>query len=317
MTTTLAVSGLSSGKKFKRLTLLIYGPFGTWKTVNAHHLPRTRTLDFDDGMQSVEWAILAGKIDRDLNDVVYRTITPPASFDESTNETFDQAADQIDEWVEDEDVDPSQWEVYCQEKYGSVFPQFWDTLIIDSGTSLTVGVTVKALQEAHRLKLSKSWSKRSINKRGITPVMIQDRGVINILFNKFLTLAFGTGKNIVLICHEYENTDKQGGLQGIEPLLSGQLRKSVPKDFDEVWYAKIKGTAKSNKGVFQTQADPMRKCRTRLGCLEAEEEADFSKIRKKVAKFYGVSEDKLWTAAHGTEGAKALLDEEVNDAVMA
>lgn len=314
MTTTLAHSGLSSGRLGKRLHLMIYGPFGTRKTPIAHGLPNTRTLDFDDGMQSVEWAILAGKLNRTLESIVYETITPPPTLDESKNKIFDLANDKIDEWIADEDVNPEEWPEYCAEKNdGLVFDQFWDTLIIDSGTSLTVGVIVKALQETDRLKLSQSWSKRKT--KGLTPVMIQDRGAVNILFNKFMTVCFGTGKNIVLICHEYQNVDKKGALQGIEPLLSGQLRQTVPKDFDEVWYSRIKGTVKDNRGVLQTTADPMRRCRSRLGCLDPEEAGDFGKIKTKVARFYGIHTDDLWIASHGTEEARAFAEEEAEDSV--
>ncbi|KKN23503.1 hypothetical protein LCGC14_0904380, partial [marine sediment metagenome] len=310
----LAHSGLSSGNMAKRLHLMIYGPFGTRKTPIAHGLPNTRTLDFDDGMQSVEWAILAGKLDRTLGDVVYETITPPPSMDESKNKIFDYSQDVIDRWLADEDVDPSEWEEYCADQSeGRVYPQFWDTLIIDSGTSLTTGVIVKALQETHRLELSKSWSKR--RKGGLTPVMIQDRGAVNILFSNFMTMCFGTGKNVVLICHEYQNVGKKGALHGIEPLLSGQLRQTVPKDFDEVWYSKIKGTVRENKGVLQTAADPMHRCRSRLGCLDPFEEGDFADIKGKVAKFYGVPEDKLWVASHGTTEAKEFAEEVAADAV--
>jgi len=266
-------------------------------------------------MQSVEGAILAGKLDRTLEDIVYETLTPPPSLDESKNKIWDQAADKLDEWLADEDVDPSEWAEYCADKNdGLVFRQNWDTLIIDSGTSLTTGVIVKALQETHRLKLSQSWSKKKI--RGLTPVMIQDRGAVNILFSKFMTMCFGTGKNVVLICHEYQNVDKTGALRAIEPLLSGQLRQTVPKDFDEVWYSRIKGTAKENKGVLQTAADPMRRCRSRLGCLDPMEEGDFGVIKNKVAKFYGIHVDDLWIASHGTEEARAFAEEEAEDAVM-
>jgi replication-associated recombination protein RarA len=76
MATNLAESGLSSGNKTKRLHVLLWGPPGSWKTVMAHGMPNTRTIDFDDGLQSVEWAILAGKIKKELSDIIYKTILP-------------------------------------------------------------------------------------------------------------------------------------------------------------------------------------------------------------------------------------------------
>lgn len=324
---------MSSGKQIRRLKMLLYGPFGTRKTVSAHFLPNTRTLDLDDGMQSVEWAVKAGILTRPtwgkdwtmeqkLQDIVYETILPPPSLDEAKNKVFDLAVDKIEEWCADEDVDPKEWEAVCRKKTisedfpeGFVYNQFWDTLIIDSGTSLTSAVIPVALKEMDRLELSKSWQNRKV--RGLTPVMIQDRGALNILFKKFMTVALGTGKNVVLICHEYVNTDKKGNIVGYEPGLSGQLRADVPKDFDEVWYCKVSGTAKDPKGVFQLSPDPLRKCRSRLGCLDKViEGSDFGAIREKVAKFYGVSTDRLWVSPKGTEAAKALVKAELEETVM-
>jgi hypothetical protein len=334
MTTTLAKSGLGSGKKTRRLKLLFYGPFGTRKTVSAHFLPNTRTLDLDDGMQSVEWAVRDGVLTRPnwpdtmtmeekLHDIVYETILPPPSLDESKNKVFDLAVDKIDEWCADEDIPSEEWEAICRERTkdedypeGFVYNQFWDTLIIDSGTSLTSAVIPVALKEMDRLELSKSWKNRRM--KGLTPVMIQDRGALNILFKKFMTVALGTGKNVVLICHEYVNTDKKGIVIGYEPALSGQLRADVPKDFDEVWYCTTKGTAKDSKGVFQLSPDPLRKCRSRLGCLPPIiEKSDFGAIREQVAKWYGVSPEMLWVSPKGTAAAKALVKTELEESVMA
>lgn len=321
MTTTLAKSGLGAkgSKKFKRLKLLLYGPFGTWKTVNAHHLPNTRTLDLDDGLQSVEWAIRSGNLRRPnwpedmtveqmLNDIVHTTILPPDSLDENQNKVFDLAADQVEAWIAEEDIPEDEWEERCMKAHGVVYEQHWDTLIIDSGTALTNATMIQALKETDRLDLSKSWERRT--KKGLTPRMIQDYGAAGILFQKFMTLCYGTGKNIVLICHEYEQKTKSGSLEAIQPDLVGRLRNDVPKDFDEVWYAKVKGTAQDSRGIFQTSPDPMHRCRSRLGCLDHEETADFPAIRQKVAEFYDVDPAEIWVAPHGSEEVNAYIDKE-------
>ena len=73
--TTLAQSGLSAGK-IKRLQAIIFGPPGKSKTVSAHSMPNTPTNDFDDGMQSVEWAVKSGTIKKELLEIVYETIVP-------------------------------------------------------------------------------------------------------------------------------------------------------------------------------------------------------------------------------------------------
>ncbi len=210
--------------------------------------------------------------------------------------------------MREEDIPPDEWNERCFNAHGEVYQQQWDTLILDSGTALSDGTIIKALRETDRLDLSKSWERRKL--KGLTPRMIQDYGAAGILFEKFMTLCHGTGKNIVLICHEYHSTDKAGTLLAIEPLLTGRLRQSIPKDFDEVWYSKVKGTASASYGIFQTKPDPLHRCRSRLGCLEHEEAADFDAIRAKVAEFYSVDPETIWTAAHGTEEALALVKEE-------
>lgn len=308
--TTLAESGLSgSRKRIKRLNLLLFGPYGSAKTVLAHGLPRTRTLDFDDGMQSVEWAILEGVLDRSLDEVVYRTILPPeAEWSDKKNKVYDEATLQVDEWLAEEDIPPEEWD--------RPYPQFWDTLIIDSGTALTDASKIKGLQENARLDLSKSWKKVKSRGAHITPMMMQDWGAASFMFQKFINYCRTLGKNLVLICHEREDTDSAGSPRAIKPALIGQLRDSVPKDFDEVWYAYVKGSRINPKFVFQTLPDPLRKCRTRLGCLDAEEDSDFSAIRAKVAKFYNIPEDRLWAAAHGSEERKSARKDEAEEAAM-
>ena len=127
--TTLAESGLSSAESGRRLQVLLYGPPGTWKTVNAHHMPRTRTIDLDDGMQSVEWAILAGKLPKTMEEIVYRTILPPHNLDAKQNNVLQEAQDTLDFWLEEEELPADEW-------HGR-YEQQWDTLIIDSLSALT------------------------------------------------------------------------------------------------------------------------------------------------------------------------------------
>ncbi len=305
LTTTLALSGLSSAKSGRRLQLLIYGPPGTWKTVNAHHLPRTRTLDLDNGLQSVEWAILAGKLDKKLEDIVYRTILPPHTLDDKKNHVLQEAQDQLDFWLAEEDIPPEEWD--------RPYEQFWDTLIVDSLSALTEASIIHGLRENNRIEMSLSWEK--MEKGGVRPMKIQDWGSASILFMKFIHYCRNSGKNLVLVAHEYSEIDSEGGVISLSPKVIGQLRQDLPKDFDEVWYAKIKGTKSDAKGIFQTQPDSMRRLRSRIGCLDADEKADFSQIKKKIAKFYKVPEESLWRAAHGSEERAEMIATEVEETI--
>jgi hypothetical protein len=310
-TTTLSLSGLRSSvvggevfegapRHIKRLNLLLYGPPGTGKTVNAHKMPNTRTLDLDNGMQSVEWAIMKGIIKKDPSEIVYKTILQEPNNFKSAN-VIDECCDTVDEWIADEDISPDEWD--------RPYPQFWDTLVIDGGTGLTDSAIILALHENARLELSKSLGKMK-SGLGITPIGIQDWGSASSLFQKFINQCRARGKNVVLICHEYQATDDDGNTIAIEPGLIGQLRQKIAKDFDEVWYAHVTGSRNEPQYKFQTTPDPMRRLRSRLGCLDPVESADFDAIKKKIAKFYKVDEKLLWIAAHGSEEIAALNREE-------
>lgn len=308
MTTTLAQSGLSAAGKegneaIKRLNLLIYGPPGTWKTVTAHQMPRTRTLDFDDGMQSVEWAVLAGVIPKRLNEIVYETILP--STKKGVEEMIHRATDQVDEWIAEEDIPEAEWD--------RPYPQFWDTLIVDSASFLSEAAIELGLAENKALGLSKSLDEARQKRTMAVPMRMQDWGTAANIFSKAIRQWKALGKNLIVTAHQYENTNEAGVLTDVQPLVIGQLRQKLPAMFDEVYYTRIKGTKDKAEAIFQTRPDMLRQLKTRLGCLDAEEKGDFTAIRKKVAKFYGVPEERLWTAYHGSEGrAKAEEEEEKN-----
>lgn len=307
--TTLAESGIGGSGKIKRLNLLLYGPPGTWKTVTAHHMPRTRTLDFDDGMQSVEWAIRQGIIKKELNEIVYHTIHVGSDRDEALN----QAVDKVDEWIAEED----------EPAWNKPYPQHWDTLIVDSASFMTDASIWLALSENKRLGLSKSMEEmvkglsKEKKERGllVKPMRMQDWGSSTALFMDAVAQWKSIGKNLVIVAHEYEKTDDEGNLLAVQPLVVGQLRNKLPASMDEVWYAKIKGQKADAKAVFQTKPDSKRELKSRLGCLDAEESGDFQAIKAKVAKFYRVPEERIWTAYHGTQGREQAEREQAANAV--
>lgn len=284
MSTTLAESGISSGKT-TRLRTLLYGPPGSAKTVTAHGMPNTRTIDFDGGMQSVEWAILNGIIDKKLEDIIFETILATGKNDETIN-MLDRATDQIEEWLDD----------------GTT----WDTLIIDSASGLTEASIVKGLKENNRLKSSKSFADW---KPGwsVRPMRMQDWGSAGYLQMKFIEMCKSLDKNLILIAHEYVNTSDTGSIISIDPLLIGQNRQTVPGHFDEVWYAHVTGNRKAPEFKIQTTPDSKRRCSSRLGCLDPIEELNYKSLRAKVAKFYSIPAETLWTAATTREEKDVVI----------
>jgi len=283
-----------------RLHVLIYGPPKCGKTVLAHHLPRTRTLDFDDGMLSVEWAIRSGLLKRELNSVVYETIRPPADVKKG-EPVLDTAAKIVDQWIAEEDIPTDEWD--------RPYPQLWDTIIVDSSTFLTEATIVKGLQENKKFGLSHTWNNYKGGPTDGLPMKIQDWGVASTLFWKFIEMLLYLGKNVVVIAHEYHATNNEGALLSIEPDVIGRLRQKLPGAFDEVWHCITAGTRTNPKWYIQTAPDPLKKLGSRLGCLDPVEKEGFKGIMEKVSKFYKVPKDKLWAAYHGTEGVERAQSE--------
>lgn len=289
--------------------------------MTAHTMPRTRTIDFDDGLQSVEWAILAGKIEKALNEIVYETILGDKSSGKAAINMLQYAIDVVDKWIEEEDIPEEEWEDYCEKEHGFVYPQFWDTLIIDSATFMKGGAIDLALKENNRLDLSKSLkdSKKGLKKKDLErglyvhPMRIQDWGSARQLFQKAVKQWKMLGKNLIIIAHEYAETDDTGRVIEVLPSFIGKDRGEIPAMFDDVWNSKLKRRKGELEVVFRTEPDNKRPLKTRFGCLDSEEEADFTKIREKIAKFYGTEVDRLWSAYHGTEGRKKAEEEAMRE----
>ncbi len=314
MTTTLAQSGLSASPEnrlpgwVKRLHALIYSPPKKGKTVFAHHMPNTRTLDFDDGMQAVEWAIKSGLLKKTMEEIAYETILPPRN-EKTGTPILDLAAKQVEEWIKEEDIPPEKWD--------KIYPQFWDTLIIDSATTLTEASIIKGLKENESLKLSKSWG-RFKGRGKVRPMRQQDWGAAAYLFMDFISTCRSIGKNVIVLAHEYhtyrEDDEGNNTLVSIDPLVIGQLRQRFAGSFDECWYMRTTGTRVAPKYEIQTTPDSLRNLGSRLGCFDSlEKKFDFYAMKKKVAKFYGVPEDLLWRAAHGSEEVAEAMKEDMEE----
>lgn len=272
---------LADRKLSRRLKLMIIGPYKSAKTVNAHKLPRTRTLDFDDGMQSVAWAIKTGVIDKTPEEIIFETIGEEKVRKGLVTKAtaFDLGTDAVDKWLAEEKDNPV--------KYG------FDTIIVDSGTALTDFSINKGLDENKRFKLSHSKDKQSTS--GFRIMMIQDWGSAMVLFKQFINYLLELDRNVVLICHDKSVTDSEGNEVAIMPALIGDLKNDVPRLFDEVWYSTVEGTRNKPEFKIQTKPDAKRRLGSRLGCLDPVEDWDFYAIRDKVAKFYGVKAEELWT----------------------
>lgn len=314
MTTTLGDTGLSASHRefIRRLHLFLFGPYKVGKSIAAHQMPNTRTLDFDNGMLSIEWAVRAGIIPKELHEMPFETILPSGARDK---DLLDRALAKINEWITEEDIPEDEWEAYCIEDLGlkRPYPQRWDTLIVDSMTGFNEGAINQSMFEMGGYKLSKSWDQWGTGTGAlkVRPSKIQDYGGAANLTEQFITELRKLPKNIVVVAHDYTDTDDDGKIIAVQPLLWGAARTRVPAMFDEVWYMQTRGNYKNPEFVAQTSPDSVRRCGSRLGCLDPSLVLDFPAIRKTIAEFYEVAEEDLWNTAHGTaevaaEEAKAL-----------
>jgi predicted transcriptional regulator len=247
------------------LRVLVYGKAGDGKTEFAHNFPNSLTLDFDRGLLTVMSAIKAGRIKKSPNEI--RFIQPSIQLDPRKDSSFDDVT-----------------EMLTEDTLEGI-----DTVIIDSASSLNNAVMLKALQENKRLGVSQSLAK--LTKSGVIPTTQSDYGSAIQLAEKLVDFLISLDKNLIVICHEYPITNESGSTVGYRPLLLGQLRERLPAKFDEVYRMKMDN--KGNRFVI-TQGKASFPAKSRLGCFEPEEPADFDHLISKVAKHYGVSKDELW-----------------------
>lgn len=237
--------------------VLLYGAPGTMKTIQAHSFPRPRTIDCDNGLLSIRSAVKAKIIPEPIGwkyETIVETQFGKHGYVKKAT-AFDQVCLQIDAWLKEEAEDES---------------QEFDTIIVDSATSLSEFSLNQSLEEMDRLGMSKSKSQGST--AGLQIVKMQDYGGALKLFQQFIDWIRGLDKNIVLVCHEYEQTSDEGTVEKILPLLIGQLRQKISKDFDEVWRNTFKGVGENRKVVTQTAGTNKVVAKSRLGVFKAEED---------------------------------------------
>ena len=93
------------------------------------------------------------------------------------------------------------------------------------------------------------------------------------LLNSLLNLK----ANIIIIAHEKPTRDELTGVITYTPLISGQMKDKIGKDFEEVYY--LEKSIKNNAAVYEmlTIGSSTKPCRTSR-ILEARVEPNFQKL---------------------------------------
>lgn len=233
--------------------ILVYGAAKTGKTAGALTAPRPVVFDFDRGASTARNDWFVSKYG--LRWVFYE------NFIEKKQEkgvvlahnAFDDACRYFDEWMKPK----GKWKDY------EVGVNQFDTFVIDSGTTLSEIAMNKAAIILGKMGLSKSHDQAQLH--GVLVPKIQDYGSERSLVEQFIDMVRGSGKNVILICHEKEILSDSGALQGVVPLLTGKSAESVPLKFDEVYNLRVKKEGPNVVRYLQTQADGIRKVGSRYG----------------------------------------------------
>lgn len=273
-----------------RTEVMIYGPPGCGKTVMAATFPkpfRWLAADGQNALKSVRWAIKAGKstitdLVNDMRGYVPHEVYQGKGMYVDTPKAFHDMNDRIDRWFSKEDVDT------------------WQTLVIDTATeldewSLNLGLKLNNQLPTANKPLSDS---HKINTTAKARIIVgqQDYKSSQALFYGFMNDLRGGcaahNKNLVVLCHEYVETDDDGNVMRYLPLLNGQLRQRLPKSFDDLWYMNVYN-GKDFK--IQMHPDPRHPVKSRWGQVFMKEgqpvkevDADFRSMMAEVRKFHGL-----------------------------
>lgn len=238
--------------------VLVYGKSKVGKTWGAYTFPRPVVMDFDHGAATARNPEFVKKYG--LRHIFFEEFKERQLVKgiPQTYNAYDDACRFFDEWMK-----PSGKWIGSDGKTYPVGRDQFDTWIIDSGTTLSEFAQYKAVIVMGKMKLSKSHEEAL--KTGLLVPKIQDYGSERSLVEQFVDMVKGSGKNVVLICHEKEVTNDNGIVTDIVPLLTGKSAENIPLKFDEVYNLRVKKQGLNTVRYLQTSADSVRKVGSRYG----------------------------------------------------
>lgn len=269
-----------------RTEVMIYSAPGKGKTVMAATFPppfRWLAADGATSLKSLAWAFKAGKtsITDPKTDLVAYSPTEDLSKGAYPSKpiAFDRTCDMIGHWFSPGEVDK------------------WKTLVIDPLTEISEWCMYKGLSLNTQLPDPKKplSGSHGINEKAKARIVTgqQDFKSAMALLEGFISDVrvdcSKHNKNLVVLCHEWTETNEDGQVIRYEPLLIGQLRQRMPKSFDDVWYIEMFTGANGPDPKVQVHADPRHICKSRWGtALSSSEDPDFRKMIAKVKAFHGL-----------------------------
>lgn len=269
-----------------RSEVLIYGSPGSGKTVTAATFPppfRWVAADGQSSLKSLRWAVKAGLAS--FTDLTQLVAYAPAESIKGRYidkpRAFNQMTDMIDYWFKPEQVEG------------------WSTLVLDSFTeinswALDLGLDLNNQFPTPNKPLSTS---DKINRQAMTRIITGQQdyksamGLIEGFLRNVRVECAKHDKNLVILCHEWQDTaegqDGQTVVTAVRPLLIGQLREKVSKDFDDVWHMEKYSKAAGIEVKVRMHGDNKVLAKSRWGTVMPREvDADYRKMIAEVKKFH-------------------------------
>lgn len=265
-------------KRSEKFAALIYGKFKAGKTAGAATFPRPNFLDFDDGLATLTNPGLVSHF-KYPSTIMYETFEERGATSKGvlvSHNALDDACRYFDACMN------PKGEKYKSPRTGleyDVHPDMFDTWVIDSGTTLSAVSRVKALilmGTPGALVQNKTLSQtfETGKKTGFILPKLQDFGAERSLVEQFIEMVLGSGKHVLLLCHEKEEWEGQGEnshVSGYVPLFVGQSVETIPLKFDEVYNLQAKVSGPNLKRILKTTPDGLRQCGSRLGLPDGTE----------------------------------------------
>lgn len=230
------------------MQIMVFGPSKSGKTFGALTFPRPNVLDFDKGIAVVrnpDFVKKYGIVSVEYEQFTESNLSKGVAV---THNAFDDACRYFDKWMKPDKRDT------------------FDTWVIDSGTTLADMAMNKAIIVLGSQSPPLSKTHQTAVQTGVLTPKQQDWGSERSLTEQFVDMVKGSGKHVVLICHQKEKmNDKGDTVVEICPLLTGKGVEAISLKFDEIYYLKVKGNPPDQKRVLYTQQTGLIKCGSRLG----------------------------------------------------
>lgn len=262
-----------------RREVLIYGPPGTAKTsLAATFPPPFRWIDADFGLKSLHWAFKEKKTALHCTGPHCIEAYRPVEKERYplNPEALDRMCDMLAHWFSPGEVDK------------------WNTLVWDSATEINLWAVYKGLHlngqlpnAKHRLSSSDETneSAKTLLLTGQQDWKSAEGLFLGVMIDTRVDCA-KFNKNLVLICHEWTETDTDGRVLRYLPALIGQLRTRITKEFDDVWYTQL---FNGKEAKVQMHGSPNTVAKTRWGnIVDIGKDFDYRKMVERAKAYHGI-----------------------------